>query len=128
MKLFTRTLLVSIRSVFKRDDMYRLNGCKPAQPLSVANDPVNTAIVSPTGKTRFRAGLERAAAGGRPCIGQWMEFPGFSLAKTIAALGEDVSEPEPPSYTFLPHASRGLTMTLDGTVGPYRLRARQHSR
>ncbi|EXJ79530.1 hypothetical protein A1O3_07809 [Capronia epimyces CBS 606.96] len=46
-------------------------------------------IVSTSGKTRLRAALERAAAGGRPCIGQWMEFPGFSLSRTIAALGED---------------------------------------
>lgn len=50
----------------------------------------NSLIVSSTGKTRLRAALERANDGGAPAVGQWMEFPGFSLARTVAGLGSDV--------------------------------------
>jgi len=50
-----------------------------------------SSIVSETGKTRLRAALERARDGGAPCVGQWMDFPGFTLARTIAGLGADVS-------------------------------------
>ncbi|GME33133.1 hypothetical protein FDECE_6271 [Neofusicoccum parvum] len=39
--------------------------------------------------TRLRSSLERARNGGVPSIGQWMEFPGYTLARTVAALGED---------------------------------------
>lgn len=50
---------------------------------------MQTAVDS-TGKTRLRASLERAAtAGGEPSIGQWLEFPGFTLARTVASLGCD---------------------------------------
>ncbi len=52
---------------------------------------LETAIVSSTGKTRLRAALERAQKGGAPCVGQWLEFPGYSLARTVAGLGSDVS-------------------------------------
>jgi hypothetical protein len=48
---------------------------------------MSTAIVSSTGKTRLRAALDRAKDGGAPCVGQWMEFPGYTLARTIAGLG-----------------------------------------
>jgi hypothetical protein len=55
---------------------------------------LKTAIVSPEGKTRLRAALERAQSGGAPCVGQWMEFPGYTLARTIAGLGMfDVCSP-----------------------------------
>jgi 4-hydroxy-2-oxoheptanedioate aldolase len=47
-------------------------------------------IVDSSGKTRFRAALDRAQQGGAPCVGQWLEFPGFTLAKTVAGLGSDV--------------------------------------
>ena len=47
-------------------------------------------IVDSSGKTRFRAALDRAQQGGAPCVGQWLEFPGFTLAKTVASLGSDV--------------------------------------
>jgi len=46
-----------------------------------------SAIVSDTGKTRLRAALEYAQHGGAPCVGQWMDFPGYTLARTIAGLG-----------------------------------------
>jgi 4-hydroxy-2-oxoheptanedioate aldolase len=49
-----------------------------------------SAVVSSTGKTRFRAALERARDGGAPRVGQWMEFPGYTLARTVAGLGSDV--------------------------------------
>ncbi|KAF2170579.1 hypothetical protein M409DRAFT_64265 [Zasmidium cellare ATCC 36951] len=39
-----------------------------------------------TSKTRLRLSLERAAAGGAPSIGQWLEFPGYTLARTVASL------------------------------------------
>jgi len=42
-----------------------------------------------TGKTRLRKTLERAQQGGKPSIGQWMEFPGYSLARTVASMGAD---------------------------------------
>ncbi|KAK4547326.1 hypothetical protein LTR36_000982 [Oleoguttula mirabilis] len=42
-----------------------------------------------TGKTRLRASLERAAAGGDPSVGQWLEFPGYTLARTVGSLGCD---------------------------------------
>ena len=55
------------------------------------SEEFKSAIVSGTGKTRLRAALERAQAGGAPCVGQWMEFPGYTLARTIGGLGFDVS-------------------------------------
>lgn len=45
-----------------------------------------------SGKTKLRESLERAKGGKGPSIGQWLEFPGYSLARTVAPLGEDVSE------------------------------------
>ncbi|KAF2763739.1 Phosphoenolpyruvate/pyruvate domain-containing protein [Teratosphaeria nubilosa] len=41
------------------------------------------------GKKRLRASFERAASGGDPSVGQWLEFPGFTLARTVASLGCD---------------------------------------
>ncbi|KAL4990327.1 Pyruvate/Phosphoenolpyruvate kinase-like domain-containing protein [Aspergillus falconensis] len=40
-------------------------------------------------KTRLQASLSRAAAREAPSIGQWLEFPGYQLARTVAALSED---------------------------------------
>lgn len=48
-------------------------------------------IVSDNGKTRLRAAIERAKDGGAPALGQWLEFPGYSLARTVASLDVDVS-------------------------------------
>ncbi|KAL4955655.1 Phosphoenolpyruvate/pyruvate domain-containing protein [Aspergillus filifer] len=42
-----------------------------------------------TSKTPLQLSLERAAARQAPSIGQWLEFPGYHLARTVAALGED---------------------------------------
>ena len=50
-------------------------------------------IVDGTGKTRLRDSLERAKRGQGPSIGQWLAFPGYSLARTVAPLGEDVRAP-----------------------------------
>lgn len=52
---------------------------------------LKSTVISDSGKTRLRAALERAKQGGSPCVGQWMEFPGYTLARTIAGLGSDVS-------------------------------------
>ena len=49
-----------------------------------------SSVVNDTGKTRLLHTLQRAQAGGSPSVGQWMEFPGYTLAKTIAGLGADV--------------------------------------
>ncbi|TVY35024.1 2-keto-3-deoxy-L-rhamnonate aldolase [Lachnellula occidentalis] len=49
----------------------------------------SSAIVSASGKTRLRATLERAQKGGAPSVGQWLEFPGFTLSRTVASLGSD---------------------------------------
>ena len=42
-----------------------------------------------SGKTGLRHSLERAASGGPPSVGQWMEFPGYTLARTVASTGCD---------------------------------------
>lgn len=60
---------------------------------------VPTSVVSSTGKTKLQAALERARETGQPAVGQWMEFPGYSLARTVAALGSDVSRLD--SYILL---------------------------
>jgi len=52
---------------------------------------IKSPVVDATGKTRLRESLERAKRGEGPSIGQWLEFPGYSLARTVAPLGEDVS-------------------------------------
>lgn len=49
-------------------------------------------VVDSKGKTRLRDSLERAKRGEGPSVGQWLEFPGYSLARTVASLGEDVSQ------------------------------------
>ncbi|KAL1872320.1 hypothetical protein VTK73DRAFT_1551 [Phialemonium thermophilum] len=46
-------------------------------------------VVDVAGKTRLQESLERAKRGEGPSMGQWLEFPGYSLARTVAALGED---------------------------------------
>ncbi|KAK7447993.1 hypothetical protein CaCOL14_007374 [Colletotrichum acutatum] len=46
-------------------------------------------VMNASGKTRLRESLERAKRGEGPSIGQWLEFPGYSLARTVAPLGED---------------------------------------
>ncbi|KAL6248891.1 hypothetical protein RBB50_003954 [Rhinocladiella similis] len=46
-------------------------------------------VVNASGKTRLRESLERSRRGEGPSIGQWLEFPGYSLARTVAPLGED---------------------------------------
>ncbi|POS68917.1 hypothetical protein DHEL01_v212690 [Diaporthe helianthi] len=50
---------------------------------------IKSPVVDATGKTRLRESLERAKRGEGPSIGQWLEFPGYSLARTVAPLGED---------------------------------------
>lgn len=49
-----------------------------------------SSIVAATGKTRLRHALERAKAGGEPCIALWLWFPGYSLARLVGGLGADV--------------------------------------
>lgn len=53
---------------------------------------IQSPVMGTSGKTRLRDSLERAARGQGPSVGQWLEFPGYSLARTVAPLGEDVSE------------------------------------
>ncbi|OHW98902.1 aldolase citrate lyase family protein [Colletotrichum incanum] len=50
---------------------------------------IKSPVVDTTGKTRLRDSLERASRGEGPSVGQWLEFPGYSLARTVAPLGED---------------------------------------
>jgi len=40
--------------------------------------------------TQLHQSLERARRGDGPSVGQWLELPGYSLARTVAPLGEDV--------------------------------------
>ncbi len=58
--------------------------------LVIMTDKIATPVVDRTGTTRLRDSLERAKRGEGPSIGQWLEFHGYSLAKTVAPLGEDV--------------------------------------
>ncbi|KAI8713075.1 HpcH-HpaI domain-containing protein [Fusarium sp. LHS14.1] len=48
-------------------------------------------IASPIidGKTRLQQSLERARDGRGPSLGQWLALPGYTLARTIAPLGQD---------------------------------------
>ncbi|PYI25170.1 Phosphoenolpyruvate/pyruvate domain-containing protein [Aspergillus indologenus CBS 114.80] len=46
-------------------------------------------IFSAVNETRLQTSLARAAARKGPSIGQWLELPGYSLARTVAGLGED---------------------------------------
>ncbi|KAL2671283.1 hypothetical protein Neosp_013863 [[Neocosmospora] mangrovei] len=51
-------------------------------------------IASPIidGKTRLQQSLERARDGHGPSLGQWLALPGYTLARTIAPLGQDVND------------------------------------
>jgi 4-hydroxy-2-oxoheptanedioate aldolase len=51
-------------------------------------------IASPIidGKTRLQQSLERARDGHGPSLGQWLALPGYTLARTIAPLGQDVGD------------------------------------
>lgn len=62
---------------------------------------ITSPVVDATGRTRLQESLERAKARQCPSIGQWLEFPGYTLARTIAPLGEDVCAEVPlhSSYT-----------------------------
>lgn len=53
------------------------------------SNQISSPVVNSSGKTRLRDSLERAKRGEGPSIGQWLEFPGYTLARTIAPLGED---------------------------------------
>lgn len=61
---------------------------------------ITSPVVSTTGKTRLQASLERATARQGPSIGQWLEFPGYSLARTVAHLGADVRAASLTLYFF----------------------------
>ncbi|KAF4453501.1 aldolase citrate lyase family [Fusarium albosuccineum] len=53
------------------------------------SDRISSPVVNASGKTRLQESLERARARKGPSVGQWLEFPGYTLARTIAPLGED---------------------------------------
>ncbi|KAH7145686.1 Pyruvate/Phosphoenolpyruvate kinase-like domain-containing protein [Dactylonectria estremocensis] len=53
------------------------------------SNQIASPVVDASGKTRLRESLERAKDNRGPSIGQWLEFPGYTLAKTIASLGSD---------------------------------------
>ncbi|KAH6647176.1 Pyruvate/Phosphoenolpyruvate kinase-like domain-containing protein [Truncatella angustata] len=57
---------------------------KPAMSSQISSPVVNA-----SGKTRLRESLERAKRGEGPSVGQWLEFPGYTLARTIGSLGQD---------------------------------------
>ena len=63
------------------------------------SNQIASPVVDATGKTRLQASLERAKRGEGPSIGQWLELPGYFLARTVASLGEDVS-PHSPLRAF----------------------------
>ncbi|KAH8668462.1 2-dehydro-3-deoxyglucarate aldolase [Xylariales sp. PMI_506] len=53
------------------------------------SNQIASPVVNASGKTRLRESLERAKRGEGPSVGQWLEFPGYTLARTIAPLGQD---------------------------------------
>ena len=74
--------------------------------------PISSPVVDATGKTRFRESLERANARKGPSVGQWLTFPGYTVAKTVATLGEDV---RPHSCSTYPrHVRRHTDTTHSG--------------
>lgn len=62
----------------------------PRLTLSETMIPDTTSNVGNTMQTRLASSLERARRGDGPSVGQWLELPGYSLARTVAPLGEDV--------------------------------------
>jgi 4-hydroxy-2-oxoheptanedioate aldolase len=48
-----------------------------------------------SGRTPLHQSLERAGRQDGPSVGQWLELPGYSLARTVAPLGEDVCLADP---------------------------------
>ncbi|KAG7048219.1 HpcH/HpaI aldolase/citrate lyase family protein [Colletotrichum scovillei] len=56
---------------------------------TTATKQIQSSVMDVSGKTKLRESLERAKGGKGPSIGQWLEFPGYSLARTVAPLGED---------------------------------------
>jgi hypothetical protein len=82
---------------------------------------ISSPVVDPTGKTRLQASLERAKLRQGPSLGQWLEFPGYTLARTVASLGEDVR------YSYI-HKSRIELVADFFPVGIDRLRAWQYRR
>jgi len=63
---------------------------RPLPPSLIMANQTPSLVVDRTSRTRLRDSLEKAKRGEGPSIGQWLEFPGYSLAKTVARLGEDV--------------------------------------
>ncbi|KAI1871479.1 uncharacterized protein JN550_004473 [Neoarthrinium moseri] len=53
------------------------------------SNQISSPVVDASGKTRLRDSLERAKRGDGPSIGQWLEFPGYTLARTVGPLGQD---------------------------------------
>ncbi|KEY64027.1 hypothetical protein S7711_07391 [Stachybotrys chartarum IBT 7711] len=53
------------------------------------SNQISSPVVNASGKTRLRQSLEQAKSRQGPSVGQWLEFPGYTLARTIAPLGED---------------------------------------
>ena len=91
-----------------------------AQATSMSS-PIASPVVNASGKTRLRESLERAKRGEGPSVGQWLEFPGYSLARTIAPLGEDVSQAQQEFLRLSLERQIGISLlTLTGTVGPHR--------
>lgn len=92
----------------------------PVQAASMSS-PIASPVVNASGKTRLRESLERAKRGEGPSVGQWLEFPGYSLARTIAPLGEDVSQAQQDLLRLSLERHMGIfLLTLTGTVGSYR--------
>jgi hypothetical protein len=63
---------------------------RPLPPSLIMVNQTPSPVVDRTGRTRLRDSLEKSKRGEGPSIGQWLEFPGYSLAKTVAQLGPDV--------------------------------------
>ncbi|KAJ3543340.1 hypothetical protein NM208_g3628 [Fusarium decemcellulare] len=53
------------------------------------SNQIASPVVDASGKTRLRQSLERAKDRKGPSLGQWLALPGYTLARTIAPLGED---------------------------------------
>jgi hypothetical protein len=97
----------------KRSSLANNGGYVPADllPKTMSNQ-IASPVVDSTGKTRLRDSLERAKRREGPSVGQWLEFPGYSLARTVAPLGEDVSETYNPAHGLDMGMSMSMSMLL----------------
>lgn len=82
---------------------------------STTNETIEPLV--PSRSTRLQMSLQRARDREGPSVGQWLEFPGYSLARTVASLGPDVSmNPNTASTSNIAHKIMGSRLRTDRGV------------